>query len=493
MTAAAGRGGLRVVAVDRAARAGGIRPGLPLADAYAVLPELRALPADAVADAKVLEGLAAWCGRYTPWTAVDSQADPLPGAGGLWLDVTGCAHLFGGEAALLRDVVRRLEGLGFAARAAVSDTPGAAWAVARFGAVAEDGTAEIPEGGLRAALAQLPVAALRLNGTTAEGLRRVGLRRIGDLIDLPRAPLAARFGEAVLRRLDEALGRRGESLSPRRPVAPLRARLAFAEPIAAPGHIAAGLRHLLADLCRRLAEARRGARRLELVLYRTDGTCVATTVGTGRPVRDVCHLERLFREKLEGLDPGFGVEVMTLAAAVAEELEPSQGDLTAGGAADEDLGRLIDRLGNRLGAANVARLLAQASHLPEKACREVPVLAASPPPVAGDGAFRPLSPRPLHLLAWPEPVEVIAPVPDHPPLMFRWHGRPHRVVRADGPERIAPEWWLADEPLDPEAAERATRDYYRVEDERGRRFWLYREGLYRADKAPRWYLQGVFP
>jgi len=490
---AAGRGGLCIVAADQGARAGGIRPGLPLADAHAVLPELRALPADAVAEARTLDGLAAWCGRYTPWTAVESRADPLPGAGGLWLDVTGCAHLCGGEAALLRDVVRRLEGLGFAARAAVADTPGAAWAVARFGAVAEDGTAVVPTGGLRAALAPLPVVALRLDGATAEGLRRLGLRRVGDLIDLPRAPLAARFGEAVLRRLDEALGRRGESLSPRRPVAPLRSRMAFAEPIAAPTDIAAAVRHLLADLCRHLAEARRGARRLELVLYRADGTCVGAAIGTSRPARDAGHLERLFREKLEGLDPGFGVEVMTLIAAVVEELGPSQDDLTADVAPDEELARLVDRLGNRLGAANVARLLARASHLPEKACREIPALAASVPSSAGDGAGRPLSPRPLHLLAWPEPVEVMAPVPDHPPLMFRWHGRPHRVVRADGPERIAPEWWLADAPLDPEAAERATRDYYRVEDERGRRFWLYREGLYRAGGTPRWYLHGVFP
>jgi protein ImuB len=496
-TVAAGRGGLRIAATNPAARAGGIRPGLPLADAYAVLPELRALPADPVAEAKTLDGLAAWCGRYTPWTAVDGEGGgPCPGAGGLWLDVTGCAHLFGGETALLQDVVGRLEGLGFAARAALADTPGAAWAVARFGGVDGKGPAVVPVGSLRAAVAPLPVAALRLDGAAAEGLRRVGLRHVGDLIDLPRAPLAARFGEAVLRRLDQALGRVGESLSPRRPVSPLRARLAFAEPIATPEDIAAALRHLLADLCHRLAETRQGARRLDLVLYRADGTCAGTAIGTSRPVRDAGHLERLFREKLENLDPGFGIEVMVLAAPVANALGPLQAELGAGGtAADEGLARLIDRLGNRLGAANVARLAPQASHIPEKACREEAALVspAPSPAAAGRDDFRPAPSRPLHLLAWPEPVEVMAPVPDHPPLMFRWHGRPHRVVRADGPERIGPEWWLAEEPLDPEAAERATRDYYRVEDADGRRFWLYRQGLYRADGAPRWYLHGVFP
>ncbi len=493
---AAGRGGLRIVAASPAARSGGIRPGLPLADAYAVLPELRALPADPAAEAKALDGLTAWCGRYTPWTSVDGEGPgPCPGAGGLWLDVTGCAHLFGGEAALLQDIIRRLEGLGFAARAALADTPGAAWAMARFSQPDGNGPAVVPAGSLRAALAPLPVAALRLDGQVSEGLRRVGLRRVGDLIDLPRAPLAARFGEAVLRRLDQALGRVGESLSPRRPVAPLRARLAFAEPIATPEGIAAALRHLLADLCRRLAETRRGARRLDLVLYRADGTCAGTAIGTSRAVRDAGHLERLFREKLGGLDPGFGIEVMTLAATIADGLEAQQGDLaTGGGATEEGLARLIDRLGNRLGAANVARLAPQASHIPEKACREEAALASpAPPPAAGNDDFRPVPSRPLHLLAWPEPVEVMAPVPDHPPLMFRWHGRPHRVVRADGPERIGPEWWLAEEPLDPAAAERATRDYYRVEDADGRRFWLYRQGLYRADGAPRWYLHGVFP
>lgn len=493
---AAGRGGLCIVAANPAARGGGIRPGLPLADAYAVLPELRALPADPAAEAKALDGLAAWCGRYTPWTSVDGGgAGPCPGAGGVWLDVTGCAHLFGGETALLQDVVRRLKGLGFAARTALADTPGAAWAVVRFGELDRDALAVVPAGGLRAILAPLPVAALRLDGRVSEGLRRVGLRRIGDLIDLPRAPLAARFGEMVLRRLDQALGRQGESLSPRRPVASLRVRLAFAEPIATRDDITAAVRHLLADLCRRLAKTRQGARRLELVLYRADGTCAGTTIGTSRPVRDAGHLERLFREKLEILDPGFGIEVMTLAATLANGLEAQQGDLaTDGTATEEGLARLIDRLGNRLGPANVARLVPQASHIPEKACREVAALPSfSAPPATGKDDFHPVPSRPLHLLAWPEPIEVMAPVPDHPPLMFRWHGRPHRVVSADGPERIAPEWWLAEEPLSPEAAERATRDYYRVEDADGRRFWLYREGLYRTDGAPRWYLHGVFP
>lgn len=486
----------RIVAVDPAARSGGVVPGLPLANAGAMLPELHTFPADPAAEAAARDALAAWAGSYTPWTAVDENGEgPCPGASGLWLDISGCAHLFGGEAALLGDCLSRLRRLGFAARAAVADTPGAAWAVARFADLDANGMVVVPGGGLRAAVLPLPVAALRLDGAAAEGLRRVGLRRIGDIADLPRPPLAARFGAVLLCRLDQALGRQGESLSPRRPVPPLRVSLAFAEPIATAEAIAAALHQLLVDLTRRLVESRQGARRLELILYRVDGTCTGTGIGTSRPVRDPGHLERLFREKLEKIDPGFGIEVMVLAAPAADALGPIQADLNGrDGVGDEGLARLIDRVGNRLGPANVARLVPQASHIPEKACRAVSALGPpAPSGIPAPGEHRPAALRPIQLLAWPEPVEVMAPVPDHPPLMFRWHGRPHRVVRADGPERIGPEWWLAAMPLDPEAAERTTRDYYRVEDDQGRRFWLYREGLYRPDGAPRWYLHGMFP
>ena len=495
-TVMAAHGGVRIVAVSPAARAGGVFAGQPLADARAVLTGLCTLDADPQADARAIEGLAAWCGRYTPWTVVD-KVSCVPGDAGVWLDITGCAHLFGGEEALLGDLLSRMERVGYAARAALADTPGAAWAVARFGQTDERSIAVVPGNAHRRTLAPLPMAGLRLDAATVEGLARVGLRRIGDILDLPRAPLAARFGDALIRRLDQALGIRGETLSPRVPVPLLSARLPFAEPISRAEDIAAAIRHLVDDLCVRLEASRQGARRLNLVLYRTDGTRTGVGVGTSLAARDADHLERLFREKIERLDPGFGIELMTLCVPAADDLGPVQVGLDAlnvqegiSHKAHEDLARLVDRVGNRLGPANVSRLVAQASHIPEKACREIPALA--PAPDIHDGPHRSVQPRPLHLLACPSPIEVMAPVPDHPPVMFRWGRTQHRIVRADGPERIGPEWWLEDQPHDAASHERKSRDYFRVEDTDGRRFWVYREGLYKPGLPPRWYLHGEF-
>lgn len=537
-TTAAVRGGIRLVAVNRTALAAGVRPGLSLAEARALLPGLAVAEAAPAADAEALDRLARWCGRYSPWTAVDTGtlatalntgpagANPLDAGGwrgelgggaGLWLDVSGCAHLFGGEQALLDDLTGRLRGLGMAAVAAVADTAGAAWAAARFipheescnsgaGATA----IVIPADGLAAALAPLPVAALRLPPAMIDSLILVGLRRIADVEALPRGPLAARFGGLLLRRLDQALGRAEEPLSPRRSVPAMLARLVFADPIGHRDDIAAAARHLIADLCVRLEAAYLGARRLELTLYRTDGTVAGAAIGTSRPSRDPSHLQRLFREKLEALDAGFGVEVATVAAVVAEPLAPAQMALNAdGGIEAEAIGRLIDRLGNRLGPGNVSRFAQRASHVPERACRETPAArgaargtmpgaahGASKGPAKGSkpsgaGGGRSRQPRPLTLLPWPEPIEVIAPVPDGPPVLIRRGGRHHKVVAAEGPERIAPEWWLQDGGHDPECQSRV-RDYYRVEDEQGHRLWIYREGLYRPDVPPRWYLHGLF-
>lgn len=469
--------------------AGGVFPGMTLSHARAVLPGLRTFAADPPADARTLAGLAAWCERYTPWAAAD-------GADGIWLDATGCTHLCGGEDAMLADLVRRLDGLGFRARAALADTPGAAWAAARFMAAAGEETVVIAAGAraMRQALRPLPVKALRLDAATADGLERVGLRRIGDLYSLPRAPLAARFGEAPARRLDQALGRLDEPLSPRRPAAPFRARLVFAEPIADGEDIVRATRHLLAELGRGLAAAERGARRLELVLFRTDGTRAEAAIGTSRPLRDAAPLLRLFEDKLAGIDAGFGIEAMVLAATAVDPLPPVQAGLGRAETPAEGIHRLVDRLANRLGAGEVVRLQRYASHIPERACRAVPALDGAPaaPPAPED--MPPLPARPPYLLVSPEPIEAVAPIPDHPPMLFRWRRRTHRVRHATGPERIAPEWWrrAADEGA-PGAEDAARlRDYYRVEDESGQRFWLFREGLYRPDRPPRWYLHGFF-
>lgn len=472
---------------------------MPVADARARLPMLRVADAEPAACAQTLAALAGWCTRYTPWTAANSPD-------GVFLDVTGCAHLFGGEAALLADLSGRLEGFGLEARAALAETLGAAWAMARFG----DGDAVeiVLPGATRAALTPLPVAALRLSPADAGALSRLGLKRIGDLYDLPRAALARRFGDGVARRLDQALGHAADPVSPRPPVAPHRVHRAFAEPVLLREEIEAALDDLLTRLCTRLARAGRGARRLALALARIDGSRVNLAIGTSAPARDPRHLARLFAEHLTGIDPEFGIESMVLTATATEALGARQlrldglavGGLAAGGPAASELatsdgadGReggiapLIDHLGNRLGAEAVMRFVPRRSHLPERAVRRAPAFAGTP--AGGEKPEAPIAtgPRPLRLLDPPEPVEAVAPVPDDPPLMFRWRRAVHRVARADGPERIAPEWWREAAPT-----ARETRDYYRVEDEDGRRFWLYRHGLYRPGAAPTWFLHGFF-
>jgi len=498
-TVAAVRGGIRVVAASAAARAGGVTPGRSLAEARALLPQLTVAGANPQAERRTLERLADWCGRYTPWTALDEDdGDPNGiGGAGICLDISGCAHLFGGEQFLLNDLTAHLAGFGFTAIATVADTPGAAWAVARF-APAED-TAIVPPGEMQAALSPLPVAALRLPPAVIEALSKIGLRRIGDLLPIPRASLAARFDNRVLNRLDQALGRTRHPLSPRRPIPAMSARLTFPEPIGHGDDIARAARHLLAELCAKLAAADLGARRLELALYRTDATVARAAVGTSRPVRDPGHLERLFREKLETLDAGFGVEGMTLAATVADPLAAVQTPMGFQRAFQgEGTADLVDRLCNRLGPENVVCLTERGSHIPERSCHEVSALtrplAPRPPSkinaLGKNEKFR--QPRPLILLPWPEPIEAMAAVPDGPPVIFRRHRVQHRVVAAEGPERIGPEWWLGDQGYDPERQSRI-RDYYRVEDSEGQRFWIYREGLYRPDNPPRWYLHGLFP
>jgi protein ImuB len=485
-----------VIAVDAAASAAGLGPGLPLADARARLPEVAVAEADPVGDALALAGLADWCGRYTPWTQTD-------GADGVWLDITGCTPLFASEAGLATDLVGRLRRLGISAQAAVADTPGAAWAVARYVRADQGLPVIVPSGRERASLAELPVAGLRLPAEIVQDLGRLGLVRIGDLYPLPRAPLAPRFGMIVARRLDQALGLAAEPISPAIPVERHRVRRDFAEPISTAEDIAATLVDLLDRLCRRLGAEHRGARRLELACYRVDARVERVEIGTSRPVRDPAHLMRLFVERLERIDPGLGIEVVELGAPVVEPLAPNQLELgqldldrleSGAGSAADRLAPIVDRLVNRLGAANVTRLDPVESHLPERAQRAVPALAMSEMMGARQDrieAWLPGQRRPIRLLPRPDRIDVTAPVPDDPPLSFRWRGVVHRVSRAEGPERIAPEWWHT-ATAEPGAGIGALRDYYRVEDKEGRRYWLYRDGLYQENTAPRWFLHGFF-
>ncbi len=504
------RGRLRLAAVDATAERGGLTPGLPLADARARVPELETAAHDPAGDARALAGLATWCDRYTPWVAVDGGNGEFGGGAGLLLDVTGCCHFFGkteseSENALLADLVTRLARRGLSARAALAETPGAAWALARFAALppARPWVVVAP-GGVRAALAPLPPAALRLAPAAAELLERLGLRRLEALFELPPAALAPRVGPGVARRLAQALGAEPEPISPRRPAPAHLVRRVFAEPIVASDDIARALDRLLAALCRDLEAAGCGARRLELTGHRVDGGQRRLRLGTSRPNRDPAHLARLFAPRLERLDPGFGIEVMTLAATATQELSalqlalaedgtPGESQREAGGNADPELAELIDRLTNRLGPGRVGRPAPRASHVPERAVAPAPALRETSAAWSGLGsglgnglvqgtAFGPArSPRPLRLLPRPEPVEAVALLPDQPPARFRWRRLGHQVAHAEGPERIEPEWWHSC----PNLAGEPARDYYWVEVTDGRRYWLYRA-------AGRWFLHGIF-
>jgi protein ImuB len=407
------------------------------------------------------------------------------------IEITGSAHLWGGERALAADLAARLDRRGIASRIVIADTLGAAWAMARF-AEAHDWVVILAKGELRAALASLPVEALRLDTITAQGLRRVGLKRVGDLYAMPRDALARRFGETVARLLDQALDEMPEPLSPLGEAPSRRVRLSFVEPITEPADLMLATERLTADLVLRLAREGMGARRLDLGFHRVDGRVERIRLGTARPSRDPRHIAALFKERLDTVDPGLGIEDMILAAYAVEPLPAEQIGLPGHAARNETSGTapLLDRLGNRLGLAAISRLEPRESHIPERASVRVPAASPhpNPPPQAGEGMGGDKPPRPIRLFDPPEPVEAFWVLPDDPPFRFMWRRRRHRVMRADGPERIADEWWR------PGAAGEvdAIRDYYRVEDEEGRRFWLFRAGLHGGDHKPRWFVHGVF-
>ena len=468
---------------------------MPLADALSFLPGLATALAEPAEDAAALRRLAEWCGRYSPWTAPD-------GTDGVRIEITGSAHLWGGERALAADLMTRLDRWGIAGRIAFADTLGAVWAIARFAEMGES-VVVVSSGEQRAMLAPLPVEALRFDATIAQGLRRVGLKRIGDLYAMPRDALAQRFGETVVQLLDRALGDLPEPLSPLGETPSRRVRLSFAEPITEPADLMLATERLAADLVRRLAREGTGARRLDLAFHRIDGRVERIRLGTARPSRDPKHLVALFKERLDTVDPGLGVEDMILAAFAVEPLPPEQIEFVGSSLTGAGIAPLLDRLGNRLGLAAVSRLEARESHNPERASVRVPIsvapakagakeqLAMRPrsldPRLRGDDGIRPS--RPIRLFEPPEPVEAFWLLPDDPPFRFMWRRRRHRVTRADGPERIADEWWWQ-----PEGSGEvdAIRDYYRVEDEEGRRFWLFRAGLHGHDRPPRWFVHGVF-
>lgn len=469
----------RLAAVSLEAQRLGLYRGQKVTDATALIPELVTAEAQPEADAQALAALVDWCVRFSPAVAADAPD-------GLFLDITGVAHLWGAEAEMMADLRARLEAANLPFRLAVADTPGAAWAICRFG---RDGTIA-PPAGQGELLKPLPPAALRLETEAAAQIERLGLRRVGQLMEIARAPLGRRFGAHTLTRLDQALGRSAEALDFRRPPTPWIARLAFLEPISAPEDMARVTEDVTAKLCARLETEGRGARRFEIMFHRVDGKAPALTVGLSLAGRDKQRIARLFQPKVETIDPGFGVESITICAYDVEPVSGRQTRIEAGpdDAVEEGLAPLIDRLANRLGADRVWRAVPVESHVPERAVGRAMALGATRPEAL---LWDRETPRPVRLFRRPEPLEhVFALVPDDPPRRFRWRGRLHEVIRAEGPERIGDEWW-GHEIDDVSIAH--VRDYYRVEDQDGARFWLFRAGLYGDDESPKWWLHGVFP
>lgn len=456
-----------------AARLAGVRRGARVVDMRAICPTLQVWPADPDGDRALLDRLMFWARRWGMFSAID-------GDDGLVIDTTGTAHLFGGEDALLADIDARFAAAGLTARVAVAPTWGAAWGLARFGqgrAVCHD----------LADLHPLPVAALRLSGDTLLLLRRLGLRRIGDLATIPRLPLMRRFARAPaldnpLTRLDQALGHAAEPLSAPKPPPDFSVDARLAEPVFDPTDWLPGL---IAQLTDRMGRHDRGCRRLCLSVFRVDGDVRDIRVSTATPSNDAAHLARLFQGRLEKLDPGYGFDLIRLTAEMTEPLTPPQVALDGKVDAALHLSQLVDRLTARFGADTISRPVPFESHIPERSERKAAPMSADP--ITALSTARRRADRPVRIFDPPEEVRVLYAVPDGPPARFIWRRQQITVTRHAGPERIAPEWWR-------DSPGTRARDYYHIEDETGRRLWLYRDGLVDDGRGsmPRWFIHGVF-
>ncbi len=452
--------------LNKAAEAQSLRRGMPLADARAICPDLATDPVDLPQEAVALGKLGRWTNRYSPMISRD-------GSDGLIADVTGVPHLFGGESEMREDLHARLERMGIEACSAIAETRGAAFARARHGG------GIVPEGEVAQGIGHLPVSALRIDGNTAQALARVGLRQIADLIPLPRAPLAKRYGPGLVLRLDQALGVQPEPVAPDAEKPHFGVRMSMPEPIGLQADVMAAVTRLLDRLCDTLAQHHRGARRVRLELYRVDRETALIDIGLARPMRDADRISALFVKGVEEVDAGFGIDALRLIAHVTEPLPPEQLGRSHTAKQDDALADLFSRLGNRLGFDRVLRLLPAKSKIPERSFLLSPAAySRAEVPAPHQGPDRPF------LVFPPEPVTA-SPLrqPGHPPATFRWRRMRFTTLRATGPERITPEWWF-DDP----AWRSGMRDYWRIETREGLRLWLFH-----TPQMPNWYAQGEFP
>jgi protein ImuB len=469
--AAPDHGRMLITAVSPLAFGAGVTLGMRAADAKAICPGLEVLDDKAGRAEKLLRGIGQWCIRYAPIVCLDEfRMD------GLMLEVSGCAHLWGGERRYLKEIVSRLRAKGYTVRLAIADTQGAAWAVARFGSV----TPLIAPGEHTSALLDLVPEALRLEEVTLAKLRKLGFYQIKSFINMPRSVLRRRFGEGFLLRLAQALGSEAEAIVPLQLPVEFQERLPCLEPIRTRPAIEIAITRLLEALCARLQAEGKGLRFGLLTGYRIDGQVVKISIGTSVGSHSVSHLLKLFCLKIDQIRPGLGIELFVLDAPKVDDVEVDQGEMWTSrpGLDDKSVLRLIDRVAGKVGPEVIRRYLPATRYWPERSVK----LAGSVIDKA-EVSWRMDMPRPTELLSSPSPIEVMALIPDHPPRFFIYQGVQHQVVKADGPERIEREWWL-------DKGEH--RDYYQVEDDAGRRYWLFRSGHYGTEKQFKWFIHGFF-
>lgn len=464
---AASHGRMIITASNAVAESNGIGVGMAVADARALVPQLEVRDDKPELLAKLLHRLAEWCIRFTPVVAVD-----MPD--GLLLDVTGCSHLWGGDEAYLGNIIKKIKARGYDVGAAIADTGALAWGAARF-----TGNLVVSKEKQFQVLESLPPEGLRLESETTERLHKLGLHKVSQFIRMPRQSLRKRFGPHILQQLDKALGQEIEPIDPVIPIEPYQERLPCLEPIVTATGIEIALKELLNILCLRLQKEQMGLRQAVLKCYRVDGKVVQIGIGTNRPSHHVPHLFKLFELKLPNIEPALGIELFVLEALKVDEHFDKQQKMWegAGGLDDERLSELIDRLAGKIGMNSIHRYLPDEHYWPERSIRPTTSLNEKP-----ETQWREDRLRPMHVLMRPEPIEVTAPIPDYPPMLFRHKGQIHKIVKADGPERIEQEWWLQNG---------EHRDYYRVEDEHGSRYWLFRLGHY-SEKTYQWFLHGFF-
>lgn len=466
--AAPDHGRLVITATSSAAENEGVYTGMVVADARAIFSSLQVLDDPPELSRKLLTGIGEWCIRFTPAVAIDEPS-------GLVLDASGCAHLWGDEKKYLTDIYKRIRHFGYDIRIALADTIGAAWAIARFG----KGSPLVEHGAQTTALLSLPAAALRLEPAVVIQLEKLGLRQVKDFISFPRPSLRRRFGNHLLQRIKQATGEEEEWITPLQPISPYEERLPCLEPIVTATGIEIALQRLLDALCKRLHLQGKGLRLASLHGYRVDGKIETVSIGTTRPSCNAKHLFKLFEIKINTIEPGLGIELFTLVAAQVEEIAITQSTCweNTGGLDDGILCELLDRIAVKTGSGHIHRYIPAEHYWPERSFKLADSIGQK-----GNTPWKVDRPRPLQMLVKPQLINVTAPIPDYPPMLFRYRGKLHKIIKADGPERIEPEWWLKDGPH---------RDYYVVEDEEGKRYWLFRSGHYDA-AAQQWFIHGFF-